>query len=642
MRGMTDNDLAEFLPNKGDIFALRSFLSNKLSDTKSKKLSLMDKLRDRLETTRNSKRPSKDDEVSSRKKIPKFNAKKQVHRVDLGWYHFNETKGSYSQVREKFGGGTRTLLLDKKMNKTAVIQKCLELFFPDGESRHGSLSDMIVDLTDFQLKPLPDEATTIGDMIDKAKLHKIRFYLNTKMKKTNSSEKVEIEDEEMPVLKFKKSSARTYSDEKEFEIQVPEEGNSVENQNTVIIPSTSTPVHSDSTPMQDLSSNTEQSYTYIENDINGYDSIHTDGAYTLDIPNVWEDSLGEVAFTRVLPTLPVRDPRKFDIVVHRGHMLQDLITFFKDNTDVDFRIDTISVQIILPNGDKEQAYDDGGVMRDMLTEFWADFYEQCTTGQTIRVPCLRHDFQQNDWKAVARILAMGWIMQRMLPIRLAPSFLKSSLFGSASESVREEFLLFIPPGEQKILKDAIEKFDSVDQDELIEVLSIHESKVRATNENIGTVVDQIAHLELVQETAFVRECFFEVLMLFALNIDVDLEYSKMEPSSKKILSILVCEESESESFKHLKRYIREMDTDLKMLRCFLRFVTASDLLLYDKYGKYHTITVNLVDLTGISRRPVAHTCGRVLEIPKTYESYVIFKCEMNAVLNSNVWVMDIA
>lgn len=65
-------------------------------------------------------------------------------------------------------------------------------------------------------------------------------------------------------------------------------------------------------------------------------------------------------------------------------------------------------------------------------------------------------------------------------------------------------------------------------------------------------------------------------------------------------------------------------------------------MLYNSEGKFFTIQVKIVDMEGISWRPIAHTCVRVLDIPKAYESYTVFRSEMNAVLNSSVWVMDFA
>ena len=153
----------------------------------------------------------------------------------------------------------------------------------------------------------------------------------------------------------------------------------------------------------------------------------------------------EVAFTRNEPIQTVRTPKEFEIVVHRGQVLRKLVAFFKVNPEVDFSSDVITATIVLPNGELVQAYDSRGVMRDLLTEFWDDFYERCTTGTNLKIPCLRHDMEAADWKAVGKIIALGWMVQKILPIRLAPNFLKSVLYGIAGERSREEFLQFIPP-----------------------------------------------------------------------------------------------------------------------------------------------------------------------------------------------------
>ena len=179
-------------------------------------------------------------------------------------------------------------------------------------------------------------------------------------------------------------------------------------------------------------------------------------------------------------------------------------------------------------------------------------------------------------------------------------------------------------------------------DELLEIISTRECKIKVTKDNLGAVIDQIAHMEMVQEPAFIRECLFEVSISYELVINVENEFQKITPTSKKFISSLECDESESDSFKYLKRYIREIDMDTKMLHALLRFVTASDLMLYNSEGNFFKIQVKIVDLEGIARRPVAHTCGRVLDLPRMDESCPIFKSEMNVVLNSNIWVMDFA
>lgn len=78
-----------------------------------------------------------------------------------------------------------------------------------------------------------------------------------------------------------------------------------------------------------------------------------------------------------------------------------------------------------------------------------------------------------------------------------------------------------------------------------------------------------------------------------------------------------------------------------MLRTLLQFITASDLMLYNSEWKFFTIQVKIVDMVGISRRPIAEVeeCSTFQKRTKVIRS---FKSEMNAVLNSSVWVMDFA
>ena len=97
---------------------------------------------------------------------------------------------------------------------------------------------------------------------------------------------------------------------------------------------------------------------------------------------------------------------------------------FRDKPDVDMAHDIVTMTCILPNGEVELAEDNGGVMTDVLSEFCNSFYDSYTLGSDVKVPCLRHDLKTADWKAIAHVLAMGWILQRMIPIRLAPSFLR--------------------------------------------------------------------------------------------------------------------------------------------------------------------------------------------------------------------------
>ncbi len=76
--------------------------------------------------------------------------------------------------------------------------------------------------------------------------------------------------------------------------------------------------------------------------------------------------------------------------------------------------------------------------------------------------------------------------------------------------------------------------------------------------------------------------------------------------------------------------------DLSELKKFLRFCTGADIMIVPK------IEVNFTDLAGFERRPIAHTCGCILELPRNYENYPTFRSEFKNLLSSNIWVMDFA
>ena len=69
-----------------------------------------------------------------------------------------------------------------------------------------------------------------------------------------------------------------------------------------------------------------------------------------------------------------------------------------------------------------------------------------------------------------------------------------------------------------------------------------------------------------------------------------------------------------------------------MLRNFLRFVTGSDLILSGTDKHYHRITVSMVELDQLPTRVVEYSSSR------RNMRTTIFRCEMNAILNSNIWV----
>lgn len=321
--------------------------------------------------------------------------------------------------------------------------------------------------------------------------------------------------------------------------------------------------------------------------------------------------------------------------VHRGHILKELIKAFQG---IDPLRDIVSLEIILPNGELEAAEDNGGVTRDAICEFWSSFYEECTLGNTFKVPCLRHDFGELEWQSVAKIIVFGYTRAGYFPVLLSLAFMEQCLYNQVKSDLKDAFMLFIPENDAQILRAAISDIKSVETDDLLDVLEQHEVKVMPKQDNIERIVTEVAHKELIQAAMFVVDCWSPFMKSLKLKEDKLISLHKeLSPTPRRVLGLLkfsdLMSAEESTVANHLRRFVRELDK-VSIAR-FLRFCTGSDLMIREK------IDVSFVNVKGLARRPVAHTCSCLLELPKTYENFPQFRTEFMSVLNANVWIMDI-
>jgi len=65
-------------------------------------------------------------------------------------------------------------------------------------------------------------------------------------------------------------------------------------------------------------------------------------------------------------------------------------------------------------------------------------------------------------------------------------------------------------------------------------------------------------------------------------------------------------------------------------------LSGSDLIVSDE------ITVSFIKAeSDFQRRPIAHTCGCVLELPDTYTEFTDLRKDFTEILKSGIWIMDI-
>ena len=330
------------------------------------------------------------------------------------------------------------------------------------------------------------------------------------------------------------------------------------------------------------------------------------------------------------------------IILYRAFLKDNLIEVFKDPEILQVNLD---VTLIGDNG-KEEEGKGAGVFRDTLSSFWSQFFNSLTVGTQEKVPAIRHDYQRAEWEAIARILMYGYIKERYFPLALSRAFNALCLFGE--ESVRSDFLLssfklYISEDERQTLQKCLEEKIEDEYDDVLDFLSNYKCYRSPTQQNILQIVSELAHQEIIQKPRYVMNCWAPILkpMIslpdFQSVVTLENLYDIKRPTAKKILKLIKSEpatDQERQCLDHLKKYIRSLQG--KSLSLFLQFITGSDIISCD------TIEVALSALDGASRRPVAHTCGPLLEIPLSYQSYNELSEEFSELLqHKEAWHFNI-
>lgn len=322
------------------------------------------------------------------------------------------------------------------------------------------------------------------------------------------------------------------------------------------------------------------------------------------------------------------------LTIHRGHVFLELIEACRS---LDKNNSELFIKMLSPTGMEESALDIGGVLRDTFSEFFKTFYEKCTTGAFKKVPCLRHDLK-NHWQIIAKIIFIGYKQVDYFPIDISPIFIKHCI-GYKEEDDEEllnNFYLVISSSDATILKTALSDYDSVDKDELLDVLESIQCKIQPTKQNIKNTVVEIAHKVLIQEPKFVIDTWNLELQNLMTIEQLHKIYENKEITYKAVYAKIIFKENmlleENKVSTFLKKFLREADNNT--LKNFLRFCTGADVITDN------CIIVEFNEDSGFRRAPTSKTCGCVLTLSVCYDDFIDFRSELMNVLSSNMWVMD--
>ena len=191
--------------------------------------------------------------------------------------------------------------------------------------------------------------------------------------------------------------------------------------------------------------------------------------------------------------------------------------------------------------------------------------------------------------------------------------------------------------EQDIMKKCLNGEIDVEDEDVMDLLSSYNCYQKPSKDSIENILKELAHQELVQRPKYISTAWNEqlkVLKTFSEFRDVKsmcTMYEAKKPTSKRVIKLLKAEPScdmERGSLDHLKRYIKSLD-DSK-LAGLLKFLTGSNIITVDEIEVAFTTSV------GGNRHIVAHTCGPLLELPSTFQTYNELCEEISSILA--IWV----
>lgn len=510
VKEMSDEDMIELGINRfGDRVAIRTYVRAAAphEDPVAGPSGLPSRLVNVIKNKAKPTEPANSMQIRRRKLAGNKNAKKTYKSFEMGWLMDNG--GQVKQVRQRKGGGTRKLIAFLTATLAEVLESAVGLFFPDGVSKLGNVTEFRFKLCLFDETVIKDLDQTVNDIIMTTKMPNLRLYLLSK--KDN----------------FPSSPGR----------------------DSVSSPITASDIAS--SPVHDI--------------VTGISSVDDEIMFHPSQTDMeaMQDDLDVTLAIEIC-----------DIHLHRGNVLNDLESYIIEH-NLDIRSQKPYITMISPNGRTEIAADGGGVLRDALSEYWDTFYERRTVGNIMKVPCLSHDVGREKWAAAATILKMGYYFEGYFPVQLTPSFLEYVLTGDVLEK-RElivEYLLFLPDSEKKLIEEALVNFDAVSQEDLLELLHDHGVRCIPSKKNFSSLIEEMAHKELLQEPSYVADCWKnEVTDLKKLMQKTFLELrNDLDPNFRAVWGCVQID-SPSDTAQYLKRFLKEASK--KTLKNFLRFCTG--------------------------------------------------------------------
>ena len=300
----------------------------------------------------------------------------------------------------------------------------------------------------------------------------------------------------------------------------------------------------------------------------------------------------------------------------------------------------------------ELAIDTGGVFREMISVFWEVAYAKCCDGDNLLIPLIHPGSDASIFNTLGKVLSHGYLQCGFLPLRIAFPTLAAMLLGTSvripNSFLVSSFIESLNSYEQSIVKVGLESkkvFPPGIHTKLVAIISRFGGRELPNPSNLKEILVQLAKYQFLIKplpaTMAINSGIPDTEQPFWQSktlADIYILYISMSATSEKVIAIVEEPESMNSIEQRIFTYLIQMIGNMKPeeVVTFLRFVSGSSVCLDKK------ITVSFNDLSGLSRRPIAHTCDCMLELPLSYISYRDFTTEFRSVLSDTqfTWYMN--
>ena len=293
----------------------------------------------------------------------------------------------------------------------------------------------------------------------------------------------------------------------------------------------------------------------------------------------------------------------------------------------------------------EIGVNEGGLQRDMFTAFYEEAYAHLFEGATTVIPMVRCQMDMATYALLGRIISHGYLVTGILPDRIALPSLLVALLGPSvkisTSTLLDAFLDYISATERTVLKKALDNCNATykpeELDQIIAILSRFGCRMVPTPSLLISIIEQAAKYEFCLKPAAALAIIHSGIPLCHKSYwnkkspeDIVSCHFKLIATPAKVIAMFdplnVLSPAEERIYGYLISMIGNMQ--VPELKLFLRFITGCSVCI----GSAITVTFN--SLSGLARRPIAHTCDFTLELPVTYVNYDDFYGEFKCILDS--------